>query len=470
MNRFELILGAIRLPIDILGIALAGIITYYLRTSEWVRDVQPVFYQLSPDNYINLLGTFGILVIIVSAFSGLYTMKITRGPLKESHQVITTVSTATLLVILYHFFYARELLSSRFLIMSLWFFSIFLLIIGRLAIRSIQRFLIQRYKFGIHKVALIWGNNSGNQLYEILTQNPNLGYEVIYTHDEIDEEALTQLAKDNKIHEVILTNPHMGLQEQSQLNDICDEYKLDFQYRPHLFETYGKIDVKTLEGLILFRVKRTTLEGWGHIHKRIFDIVFATLFILTFSPIFIVTALAVKLTSKGPTLYKSQRVGPKNTVFQMYKFRSMYTELCTDESDPQSLAYEQELMKKQGMREGPVYKIQDDPRITPLGQWIRATSLDEFPQFFNVLKGDMSIVGPRPHQPREVAQYTRHQKKVLTVKPGITGMSQVHGRSDLNFDDEVLYDTFYIENWSLVLDLIIIIKTPWAMIAPRNAY
>lgn len=470
MNRFELILGTLRLPIDILGIALAGVIAYYLRTSEWIRDIQPIFYQLSFDNYLHLVLIFGILVIIVSALSGLYTMKITRGPLKESHQVITAVSTATLLVILYHFFYARELLSSRFLIMALWFFTIILLIIGRLAIRSIQRFLIQKYRLGIHKVALIWGNNSGTQLYNILTQNPNLGYEVIYTNDTIDEKALTELAKNKHIDEVILTNPQMGLSEQAQLNDICDEYKLDFQYRPHLFETYGKVDVKTLEGFILFRVKRTTLEGWGHVQKRLFDIIFASLFIIIFSPVFILTALAVKLTSKGSIFYKSQRVGTQNAVFQMYKFRSMYTELCTDESDPQSLAYEQELMKTQGMREGPVYKIHNDPRITPLGKWIRATSLDEFPQFFNVLKGDMSIVGPRPHQPREVAKYTRHQKKVLTVKPGITGMSQVHGRSDLDFDDEVLYDTFYIENWSLILDLIIIIKTPWAMVAPRNAH
>lgn len=470
MNRFELILGTLRLPIDILGIALAGVIAYYLRTSEWIRDIQPIFYQLSFENYLHLVLIFGILVIIVSALSGLYTMKITRGPLKESHQVITAISTATLLVILYHFFYARELLSSRFLIMALWFFTIILLIIGRLAIRSIQRFLIQKYRLGIHKVALIWGNNSGTQLYNILTQNPNLGYEVIYTNDTIDEKALTELAKNEHIDEVILTNPQMGLSEQAQLNDICDEYKLDFQYRPHLFETYGKVDVKTLEGFILFRVKRTTLEGWGHVQKRLFDIIFASLFIIIFSPVFILTALAVKLTSKGSIFYKSQRVGTQNAVFQMYKFRSMYTELCTDESDPQSLAYEQELMKTQGMREGPVYKIHNDPRITPLGKWIRATSLDEFPQFFNVLKGDMSIVGPRPHQPREVAKYTRHQKKVLTVKPGITGMSQVHGRSDLDFDDEVLYDTFYIENWSLILDLIIIIKTPWAMIAPRSAH
>lgn len=470
MNRFEFILGTLRLPIDIFSIALAGVIAYYLRTSEWIRNIQPIFYQLSFENYLHLVLIFGILVIIVSALSGLYTMKITRGPLKESHQVITAISTATLLVILYHFFYARELLSSRFLIMALWFFTIILLIIGRLAIRSIQRFLIQKYRLGIHKVALIWGNNSGTQLYNILTQNPNLGYEVIYTNDTIDEKALTELAKNEHIDEVILTNPQMGLSEQAQLNDICDEYKLDFQYRPHLFETYGKVDVKTLEGFILFRVKRTTLEGWGHVQKRLFDIIFASLFIIIFSPVFILTALAVKLTSKGSIFYKSQRVGTQNAVFQMYKFRSMYTELCTDESDPQSLAYEQELMKTQGMREGPVYKIHNDPRITPFGKWIRATSLDEFPQFFNVLKGDMSIVGPRPHQPREVAKYTRHQKKVLTVKPGITGMSQVHGRSDLDFDDEVLYDTFYIENWSLILDLIIIIKTPWAMVAPRNAH
>ena len=147
----------------------------------------------------------------------------------------------------------------------------------------------------------------------------------------------------------------------------------------------------------------------------------------------------------------------------------MYEELCTDEDNAASIALEQKLLAEKGIKAGPVNKIKDDPRVTKLGKFIRKTSIDELPQFFNVLAGSMSLVGPRPHQPREVEKYKQHHKKVLTIKPGITGMAQVNGRSDLSFEEEVLYDTFYIENWSIWLDIIILLKTPWAIIAPRKA-
>ena len=127
-----------------------------------------------------------------------------------------------------------------------------------------------------------------------------------------------------------------------------------------------------------------------------------------------------------------------------------------------------ELMK-QNERKGPLFKIKNDPRITRVGRFIRKTSLDELPQFFNVLRGEMSIVGPRPHEPEEVANYKKHHKKLLTIKPGITGMAQVSGRSDLIFEEEVRLDIYYIENWSLKLDLQIILKTPFIILSTKSA-
>jgi len=335
-------------------------------------------------------------------------------------------------------------------------------------IRYIQSIFIERYKLGINKVALILGSSSGESLYNYIIENPDTGYKVVYHDKKFDQAKLSELAKSKKINTVILTKQDYSLSEQILINDFCDEYKLDFQYIPNTFDTY-KIDIRTLAGVILFRVKRTTLEGWGSVIKRIFDIVFAMIFIIVFSPLYILTAILIKLESKGPVFYKSIRVGPNNKNFAVYKFRSMYQELCTDESDPKSIELEQKLLKEKGTKSGPVNKIKDDPRVTKVGKFIRKTSIDELPQFFNVLIGNMSVVGPRPHQPREVSQYEKHHKKVLTIKPGITGMAQVNGRSDLSFDEEVLYDTFYIENWNIILDLIIIIKTPLAIFGERKA-
>jgi lipopolysaccharide/colanic/teichoic acid biosynthesis glycosyltransferase len=135
-----------------------------------------------------------------------------------------------------------------------------------------------------------------------------------------------------------------------------------------------------------------------------------------------------------------------------------------------ALKIEQELIKEKSIKEGPVYKIADDPRVTPVGHFIRRWSIDELPQFINVFKGDMSLVGPRPHQPREVANYLPHHRRVLAIKPGITGLAQISGRSDLDFEDEVRLDAWYIENWSPALDLYILIKTPMAVINKKGAY
>ena len=149
----------------------------------------------------------------------------------------------------------------------------------------------------------------------------------------------------------------------------------------------------------------------------------------------------------------------------------MLVKYCTGEDygDVDALKYERELINRKSIKEGPLYKISEDPRITRTGRFIRRWSIDELPQFFNVLFGDLSIVGPRPHQPREVAKYENHHKKLLNIKPGITGMAQISGRSDLSFEEEVKLDTYYIENWSILFDLSILLRTPVAILKPRKA-
>jgi lipopolysaccharide/colanic/teichoic acid biosynthesis glycosyltransferase len=134
------------------------------------------------------------------------------------------------------------------------------------------------------------------------------------------------------------------------------------------------------------------------------------------------------------------------------------------------LAYEQQLIRERDVDGAPVAKIKDDPRITRVGKFIRRYSIDELPQLFNVLMGNMSLVGPRPHLPREVAKYERHHRRVLTIKPGITGMAQVAGRRDLDFEGEVRLDTFYIENWGPAIDLVVLLKTPLAVLGQKGAY
>ena len=193
--------------------------------------------------------------------------------------------------------------------------------------------------------------------------------------------------------------------------------------------------------------------------KRILDVICSVVALIVLSPVFLVTALAVR-SDGGPAFYKQTRVGKNNTHFEMYKFRSM----CKNAENLQD-----DLMKYNEM-DGPVFKIKGDPRITKVGKFIRKTSIDELPQFWNVLKGDMSLVGPRPPLPREVVKYTDYDRQRLAVVPGVTGLWQGSGRNELSFDEMVRLDIQYINNACVTEDLRILFKTVLVVVHPTGAY
>ncbi|MBD3247915.1 exopolysaccharide biosynthesis polyprenyl glycosylphosphotransferase [Candidatus Falkowbacteria bacterium] len=261
----------------------------------------------------------------------------------------------------------------------------------------------------------------------------------------------------------------MPKKEVLRLYDFADEHHLAFKYVADLLGTKVlKTEVMELAGIPVVEVKKTPLDGWGRIVKRIFDIFGSIFLMIITSPIMILVALAIKLDSHGPIFFSRKddgsllkRVGQGGKLFNYFKFRSMI-----DKSD--SMRYK-ELAGQDLRKDGPLVKIQDDPRVTRVGKFIRRFSIDELPELFLVFVGQMSLVGPRPHLPEEVAKYERHHKKVLALKPGITGLAQISGRSDLSFEEEVKLDTYYIENWSFLLDLAILLRTPFAVIRSRKA-
>lgn len=194
--------------------------------------------------------------------------------------------------------------------------------------------------------------------------------------------------------------------------------------------------------------------------KRVLDVVAASIVILLLSPLFLLLILAVKLTSRGPILYVSKRVGLCGKVFDFYKFRSMYVD-----ADQKRVALEQANEK-----DGPIFKMKRDPRITPIGRFLRKFSLDELPQFYNVLKGDMSLVGPRPPLVHEVERYSSFEQERLTIRPGLTCYWQIMGRSDLSFEEWMILDHRYLREMSLWTDMKIMVKTPLAVLLGKGAY
>ncbi|MFG6493626.1 sugar transferase [Microbacterium sp. P03] len=221
-----------------------------------------------------------------------------------------------------------------------------------------------------------------------------------------------------------------------------------------------RISLRQVEGLPLIRVAIPTFAGGQHVLKRALDILVAGFAILMLSPLLPVLAILIKTDSRGPVFFRQERIGRDGTIFRMVKFRSMGTDAEARLADLQA--------ENQGS--GLLFKMKSDPRVTRVGRVLRKYSLDELPQFWNVLVGDMSVVGPRPPLPKEVSEYDGTVFRRLYIKPGITGLWQVSGRSDLSWDESVGLDLRYVENWSVMNDLMIMWRTAKVMIQPSGAY
>jgi exopolysaccharide biosynthesis polyprenyl glycosylphosphotransferase len=230
---------------------------------------------------------------------------------------------------------------------------------------------------------------------------------------------------------------------------------------PDLFLlTKNQMKVQVLNGIPLMSTREISIQGWNLLFKRAFDLVVGAAMGVAVSPLLLLIALAIRFETPGPILFRQTRVGKNGQHFICYKFRSMVANADQLRSQIASL----------NESSGPLFKIRKDPRLTRVGRWIRRYSLDELPQLLNVLRGEMSLIGPRPNLPAEVAQYQEWMKKRLLVSPGLTGLWQVSGRSDLMFDEMVLLDLYYVENWSVGLDASILLRSVPAVLRATGAY
>jgi exopolysaccharide biosynthesis polyprenyl glycosylphosphotransferase len=234
---------------------------------------------------------------------------------------------------------------------------------------------------------------------------------------------------------------------------------IDLLVAPIVDLTAPRVAVEPLAGVPVLRVERCRLTAWRLVVKNAVDRVGAALLLVVLSPVLVVCALAIRLTSPGPALYRQPRVGRHGTTFELLKFRTM---IVGADARVGELADRNE-------SDGLLFKIRDDPRITPVGRLLRRTSLDELPQLWNVLRGDMSLVGPRP-LPVPASAFVGGARRRLRVKPGLTGLSQVSGRSELSWDETVRIDAHYVDNWSLGLDLLVLLRTPLAIVKGNGAY
>ncbi len=467
MKKIDLLFTAILVPLDFIMIILAGLSAYFIRFSSFSQKIRPVIFYLPFKNFLFILFWVAISWIIIFALSGLYSTKNRHKFIDDFYKIFTACSSGIILIFVI-IFMRRELFDSRFIVLMGWFLSILFVFLGRLTIRIIKKKLF--YKgIGVNNLIIIGNDKITKNIVDFFRKNKNFGYKILeWIKDDNDiEKKLLKIKKKHHIDEILYSG-NIKKEKSIELINFSWEHHIDYKYIPNIFETQTiNINVLDLGGIPIIELNKTPLDGWKKIIKRIIDIIGSLIAIIIFSPIMLLIALAIKLDSEGPIFFGYQRIGQHGKPFFYFKFRSMI-------KNAHQMRYDENFRKKvQDLRgwnkENPMIKYKNDPRITRVGKFIRRTSLDELPEFFNVLIGKMSLVGPRPHEPEEVAKYKKEYKKLLTIKPGITGLSQISGRSDLIFQKEVRLDIYYIENWSLKLDLYILLKTPFAIFKKREA-
>ncbi|PIP66132.1 hypothetical protein COW94_03430 [Candidatus Peregrinibacteria bacterium CG22_combo_CG10-13_8_21_14_all_44_10] len=480
-KRSEIIFGLLRIPMDFFMVIFAFMIAFKLRTyAELIPGfILPVDMMNFPmlQEYIGFIAKWSILLLSIFAINNLYSLKVTSKLSKEVLKVSFLVS-AWIMVLIAYFFLSREFFFSRLVLGYGWILSTILVSFGRIAIRVVQT-LLAKAGIGQRRMLFLSLNQATLPVLKKIKKDPY--YKVVgYIKRSKDHEIqgckllgltseLKELIIKHKIEEVVQTQYTLGDNDAPDILEFCRSHHIQYNFIPDLVQIHQKnINIHTVAGFPLITLKPTPLEGWGKVWKRVFDMCGATVGLILFSPLFLTIPILIKTDSKGTILFKHlddgsrvKRVGQYGKLFNFYKFRTM-------KPGTHNMRYT-DLADQNTREDGPLVKIKDDPRITRLGRFLRRTDLDEIPQFFNVIKGDMSLVGPRPHLPEEVAKYSDKDKFVLAIKPGITGLAQTSGRSDLSWEEEVRLDSYYIENWSIIADIKIILKTVWAVFRDRKA-
>jgi exopolysaccharide biosynthesis polyprenyl glycosylphosphotransferase len=475
--------------------ALLFILAYWLRLPEepifivsqinlgFLSLSLPYAFHPSFDPYLSVLYFVPLIQIATFGYRGLYRI---RGEFSFSEDFINifkAISIGGMLVTVIAFFYRGLFAYSAFSYSRLVFFLYY--VIGliiftgqRAALRSLQTFYRRRH-LNVIPILIVGSNGVAEMCVNEIADDPKLGRRVIGfvtadgqppksealkawpTLGRYDE--MHRFIRQRDIREVLIADPEIRPQLLFDTMVKCGRgSRVTFRVVPNLLNCIPrKTYVEQLGAIPMVRLFEEPLSAAARLFKRGVDLIVSSLILLFTAPLWLIIAIAIRLESRGPTLYRQERVGMDGQIFQIYKFRSMRDDVEIDDAHRDYMA---RVIKSQGdtnlgTEKEPSYKFINGDRLTRVGALLRRMSLDELPQVFNVFRGEMSLVGPRPPIPYEVECYETWHRKRLDVKPGLTGLSQVSGRYRLSFQQMVQLDIYYIENWSPWLDLKIILKT-----------
>ncbi|WP_420640833.1 sugar transferase [Candidatus Leptofilum sp.] len=453
------------------GFALAYVIRYQW---QWLRPVSPSFWVPFADYYGQMLL---LNILLIFTFIQVRVWRRKRGEfwVDELSRISYAVAAGIGLLSMIAFFVQPTPFSR---LMYFWAFLAIVVLIG--TARLLRRILLGAlYQRGIlaDRVLVIGSGEVGRSLIRTLLARPDLGYKAVgYLHDGESENNIglgripnlgtfadlqNTLSERPQLHTVFIALPGEMHQQISQLLRLCQQHGVRAQVVPDLLQlSMNRVEFNNMAGIPTLGVRDVGITRAQQLTKRLLDLAIIVLGGIPALLVMGIIVLAIRLDSPGPVIYKAMRVGKNGRLFPMYKFRSMVVDADRHKDE----------LKQFNQADGPIFKMKDDPRMTRVGRFIRRVSLDELPQIYNVLLGQMSLVGPRPPLAEEVSEYKPWHKQRLSVIGGITGLWQVSGRSDLTFDELCLLDIYYIENWSIALDIRILLQTIPHSLFGRGAY
>jgi len=459
---------------DIVLINIAFALSYYIRYElQWIRAVAEAYY-VPFRAYIPVSLALTAILLIVFKAEGLYDRRRGSSWLDDVY-IIFTGTLVGIAIMIFIFFIYRANFYSRLI-----FFYAVLLIgtlmsLSRLVERQVAGRL-RRRGIGVDGVLIVGAGVVGRAIMRTILARPELGYRAVgFVDDDPKKQGsdigpfkalgstanLPAILRNVAVDQVIVSLPWVSHRKILSVISDSERQGVRARFVPDLLQmSLGQVDTEVMDGIPLIGMREPTLTGWKLALKRFMDIALSSLLLLALSPLLLLIALAVKLNSPGPVFFRQTRLGREAKPFTCYKFRSMRADA---EEVRQQVIHMNET-------KGPIFKIKEDPRTTRVGKVLRRFSFDELPQFINVFRGDMSLVGPRPPLPIEVEEYEDWHHDRLRIPSGMTGLWQVMGRSDLTFDEMVMLDLYYAENWSLWLDCKIILRTIPTILFGRGAY
>ena len=453
--------------LDACTMAAAFSLAYLLR---FFWEVVPASDSPPVGPYLAILPVLVPVWISVFAAYGLYRERL-QGFFDEALRVTSAVSVGMMALLAGSFFY-RQFSYSRLWILFAWGISIVLVLSARGALRAAHRAVRSR-GVDVRRVLVVGSGSEARDLVRVLRAHPEYGQRPVAfvaggSHAELDglraagtpPQILTAVRRVGA-HRVIIALPADARETTLQVSAACQEAGVPFAIVPDLYTLVSSgAEVELVDRLPLLTLRGTPLAGWGRRLKDALDVTGALVGVIVCLPLMAIVALLIVLDSRGPVFYRQQRIGKAAVPFNAWKFRTMV------------VGADQRLARDRRLRErfAATFKLVDDPRVTRVGRWLRRTSLDELPQLINVLRGEMSLVGPRPIVEEELRKYGAWERRLLCVKPGLTGMWQVLRHHQPDYAQRVSLDMYYIDHWSVGLDLKILLRTLPSVIAGRGAY